>query len=221
MMPAPARVVSIQLGPVAPLGPNAVPSGYVKRPVTGAAQIGPLGLIGDAQADLRVHGGPEKAVYGYGEPAYARWRAGFPEHATRLVPGALGENLTLADWTEADVCIGDLVSIGSAKLRVTQSRQPCFKLALAFEDSRMPVAMHRLGLCGWYYSVAATGTIAPGDFAEVIERPNPTWPVTRLFALVGRKSGVAGDMRELLTLSGLAARWRHTARQSLGQGDLL
>jgi len=109
----------------------------------------------------------------------------------------------------------------SAKISPWPIGPPCFKLALAFEDGRMPVAMRRLGLCGWYYSVAVTGTIAPGDFAQVIERPNPTWPVARLFALVGRKSGVAADMRELLTLPGLAAHWRRIARRSLGQGDLL
>ncbi len=215
-----ARVQSIQVGQVAPLGPNAIPSGYVKGIVSGQVEVGPLGIVGDAQADHRVHGGPEKAVYGYGEPAYATWLAECPQHAARLTPGSLGENLTLSDWTEADVCIGDVVAIGSAQLRVTQPREPCFKLALAFEDSRMPVLLRRLGLSGWYYSVALPGTIAPGDAARLVDRPNPTWPISRLFALVGRKSGAAEDMRELLELPGLATRWRRIARESLKQGDL-
>ncbi len=221
MMPAAASLLSIQVGRVAPLGPQGVPSGYVKRPVAGPVDVGTLGLDGDAQADLLVHGGPEKAVYGYGEPAYARWRDEFPEHAARLVFGALGENLTFADWTEAEICIGDLVAIGTARLRVTQPREPCFKLALHFQDSRMPVALRRMGLSGWYYGVVTPGTIQAGDAARVIERPNPTWPVARLFALVGRKSGTAEEMRELLALEGLAARWRRIARESLRQQDLL
>jgi len=221
MIPAPARVVSIQVGGVAPLGPGRVSSGFVKRGVTGPIAVGPLGLAGDAQADLRVHGGPEKAVYGYGEPAYARWLTAFPEHSGRLRHGALGENLTIADWTEAEVCIGDVVSVGTAVLRVTQPREPCFKLALAFEDTRMPVTLRRLGLCGWYYSVAEPGLIAPGERARVVERPNPTWPIARLFALVGRATGAADDMRELLDLPGLAARWRRIARENLKQGNLL
>lgn len=216
-----ARVQSIQVGAVAPLGRNAIPSGYVKSVVSGPVKVGPLGIVGDAQADLRVHGGLEKAVYGYGEPAYAKWFAEYPQHAARLTPGALGENLTFSDWSETDVCIGDVVAVGSAELCVTQPREPCFKLALAFDDSRMPITLRRLGLSGWYYSVARPGTITPGDIATLVDRPNPTWPISRLFALVGRKSGAAEEMRELLELPGLAARWRRIARESLKQRDLL
>ncbi len=160
-------------------------------------------------------------MYGYGEPAYAKWFAEYPQHAARLTPGALGENLTFSDWSETDVCIGDVVAVGSAELCVTQPREPCFKLALAFDDSRMPITLRRLGLSGWYYSVARPGTITPGDIATLVDRPNPTWPISRLFALVGRKSGAAEEMRELLELPGLAARWRRIARESLKQRDLL
>ncbi|MCY7281193.1 MAG: hypothetical protein LH610_09935, partial [Sphingomonas bacterium] len=56
---------SIQIGRIAPLGPNGVPSGFVKSQVDGAIAVTTLGLLGDEQADLTVHGGPEKAVYAY------------------------------------------------------------------------------------------------------------------------------------------------------------
>ena len=77
---AAARVVSVHIGQIAPLGPDAVPSGFVKHPAAAAIQVTTLGLVGDQQADLRVHGGPEKAVYGYSIIHYAAWRREYPHH---------------------------------------------------------------------------------------------------------------------------------------------
>ena len=75
------RVASIHVGKVAPLGPDGVPSGFVKHRVTGAVNVAPLGVVGDEQADLRVHGGPDKAVYGYASTHYAAWRRDYPQQA--------------------------------------------------------------------------------------------------------------------------------------------
>jgi hypothetical protein len=77
---AAARVVSVHIGQIAPLGPDAVPSGFVKPPVAAANQVTALGLVGDQQADLRVHGGLEKAAYGYSIVHYAAWRSEYPHH---------------------------------------------------------------------------------------------------------------------------------------------
>jgi MOSC domain-containing protein YiiM len=96
-------IVSVQVGRVAPLGPAGVPSGFVKLPVSGTVAVTRLGLFGDEQADLRVHGGPEKAVYLYPEEHYDRWREFFPEHAAAFVPGGFG----------------DVLSVGTARLQVT------------------------------------------------------------------------------------------------------
>jgi len=65
-----------------------------KQPVAGPVAAGPLGLAGDVQSDLSVHGGIDKAVYAYDESSTAYWRErlGRPD----LGPGAFGENFASA-----------------------------------------------------------------------------------------------------------------------------
>lgn len=158
-----ARLLSIQVGRIAPLGPDAVPSAFTKTRIDGPVGVGWLGLEGDEQADLSVHGGADKAVYGYSAANLAAWQRDFPEHAATFVAGGVGENLTIDGLTEDDLCVGDVHRIGSATLQVVQPRQPCFKFALAFHDSRLPKAMVRNGRAGWYYRVVEPGTIRAGD----------------------------------------------------------
>ncbi len=210
-----AALVSVHVGPAAPLGPNDVPSGFVKHAVEGRVRVGPLGLAGDTQADLRVHGGPAKAVYGYGVDCYAIWRAEMPAHAALFGPGGTGENLSISGLAEADVCVGDLVAVGSTRLRVTQPRTPCFKFALRFADARMPRAMARNGLCGWYYAVEAHGDVGAGDTLALLERPNPDWPIARLFAGIATRAMDPDERAALLALPHLAPEWRRRISGSL------
>jgi len=93
------RVASIHVGKVAPLGPNGVPSGFEKHGVSSAVNVVPLGIVGDEQADLRVHGGPDKAAYAYTSAHYAAWRRDYPQHTNLLVAGGPGENLSIDGMT--------------------------------------------------------------------------------------------------------------------------
>lgn len=217
MNASPSRVVSVHVGPVAPLGPNAVPSGFVKRTVAGRVGATSDGLAGDAQADRRCHGGNDKAVYGYGDAAYAVWRDMFPRHAPRLIPGSMGENLTLAGVDETTVCIGDRVGIGTALLQVTEPRQPCFKLALHFDDPAMPRAMTRSGLSGWYYRVLEPGMVAAGDPHVLIDRPNDSWPVRRFFEVIIARADGRELLTEMLAIEGLSEGWKLKALQRLAR----
>ena len=206
---------SVQVGKVAPLGPQAVPSGFVKRPVTGPVKVGTLGLRGDAQADLRVHGGPDKAVYAYALANYAAWAHDYPEHADRLVHGIFGENLTIDGLCEGDICVGDIHAIGSARLQVCQPRQPCFKFALRFEDDRMPRAMVRNGRSGWYYRVLQEGTLTVGDSLSLIERPNPDLPFSRLVEIVYHGKANPIELALMAKAEGLADWLRDAAQRKL------
>ena len=176
----PVTLLSVHAGRIAPLGPDGVPSAFVKLPVAGPVKVGPAGLEGDAQADLRVHGGPEKAVYAYAATRYAEWTADFPELAAKFVPGGFGENLTIDGVDEDGLCVGDVHGIGSVRLQVCQPRQPCFKLALRFENNRLPKAMVRNGRSGWYYRVLSPGTLRAGDAVQLLERPLPDFPFNEL-----------------------------------------
>ena len=204
-------IVSVQVGQVAPLGPDGVASGFVKSPVSRPVAIGRLGLAGDAQADLRVHGGPDKAVYLYPSEHYTPWRRELPEHAAMLLPGAFGENLTTLGLNEDTICIGDVLRAGSALLQVTQPREPCFKLALRFADPRLPRALLRTGRSGWYARVLEAGAVESLNPIVVVEQLNPTWPVSRLVRLITHRPTTLEDIVELSDLPGLAAHWRRTA----------
>lgn len=217
MIASPGRVVSVQVGAIAPIGPKRVPSGFIKHPITGPVEVTERGIDGDQQADLRVHGGRDKAVYAYGAEAYDFWRATQPQHAARFYPGAMGENLTLAGLDEASVCIGDRVRIGTALLQVTEPRQPCFKLALAFEDAKLPRAFTRSGRCGWYYRTLEAGTIVAGDVCDRIDRPNPDWPVARLFEVIMARAIGREMLVEMVAIEGLADGWKARALGGLAR----
>lgn len=157
------RVVSVNVGTPAPLGPgpDAPLSGIVKRPVAGPVEVGPTGLAGDGQADLRVHGGRDKAVYAYPLEHYAAWSAELGRDD--LEPGHFGENLTVEGLREDEVRIGDVLRIGTALFQVTQPRIPCFKLAIRMGDPFFAKPFLRSGRSGFYLRVLEEGTLAVGD----------------------------------------------------------
>ncbi len=212
---SPAAVLSVRVGPVAPLGQRRVPSGFLKRPVDGPVALGTLGFVGDAQADRRVHGGHDKAVYAYPASAYATWRAAVPQHAARLQPGAMGENLALDGWSDADVAIGDVVQLGTAIIEVSEPRTPCYKLALAFDDVLMVKHFARIGISGWYYRVVEPGVIGVGDMAHCLARPNPDWNIARFNAAIASPS--IADLMAMVSLAGLSDTWRRKAERLLAK----
>ncbi len=134
-----------------------VTSGIAKRPVTvGHLRLDRLNLEGDGQADLTVHGGPDKAVYAYPSEHLPAWAA---ELGQELGPAAVGENLSTAGGTEDDVCIGDRWFWGDAVLEVAQPRAPCYKLAIYRGRGDIGRLMRQSGRCGWYLRVLEPGRV--------------------------------------------------------------
>lgn len=202
---APAGTIqSLQVGRIRVMGESGVMSAIAKQPVSGPVRVGTLNLEGDAQADLTVHGGPDKAVYGYASAHYPEWAHDFPHHADQLVPGIFGENLTISGMSEADICVGDVHAIGTARLQVCQPRQPCFKLALRFGDEQVPRQMIRNGRAGWYYRVLEEGMIAAGDTIELVDRPNPDFPFQRLVEIVYQRRATDAEWRMIAATAGIA-----------------
>jgi MOSC domain-containing protein YiiM len=210
-----ARVFAVHLGQIAPLGPDGVLSAFIKHSVVGPVQVSRLGLVGDQQADLSVHGGVDKAVYGYAVAHYAKWRQEYPRHHALLGAGAFGENLAIEGIDETDLCVGDVHAIGSALLQVCQPRQPCFKFALRFDDTAMPRAMTRNGRSGWYYRVLREGSLMPGDPLTLHDRPNPDFPFTRLVAIVNRSVASTDELARMREMPGLAGDLQQQARRKL------
>ena len=143
-----------------------VQTAIFKEPVAGSVRISKLNLAGDQQADLTVHGGPEKAVYACPAEHYEYWRKELPE-----VPfswGRFGENLTTEGLREGTLCIGDSLKIGSAVLMVTRPRMPCYKLDLRFDRDDMIKRFLMSGRSGFYFSVIEPGEVTGGGSHIVI-----------------------------------------------------
>lgn len=199
----------VRVGRVVPLGPQGVPSGYIKHSCVEPVSVSTLGLMGDEQADHAVHGGPDKAVYGYAASHYALWRSEIPVHADLLVPGGMGENLTITGMDEADLRVGDVHRIGTVTMQVCQPRQPCFKLAAYFGDAMMVRAFVRSGRSGWYYRVLEAGTLCAGDDVHLLDRPQ-AFPFARLVAIVNGASATPAELAELSGMPELALSLRES-----------
>lgn len=147
-----------------------------KTAVQGPVAVQPLGLQGDEQADLSVHGGLEKAVYAYPAEHYAFWqearqRAGVAGIDTALPHGSMGENLTLSGLLETDVWVGDVLRFPHCVLRVAQPREPCYKFNAAMGFNTAVKAMAQSGFCGFCLSVDAPGTVQAGEAFELLPGP--------------------------------------------------
>lgn len=140
-------------------------SGIFKRPVNGPVRAEGVGLAGDEQADLSVHGGREKSVYAYPAEHYTFWRGELagPQRKVLELPGAFGENLTTEGFVESDIGVGDLLRVGSALLRVTEPRLPCAKLGLRFRDPHMTRRFYDARRNGIYFAIEEPGDIRAGD----------------------------------------------------------
>lgn len=139
-----------------------VRTGIFKAPVAGPVPVGKRGLAGDGQADLRVHGGSDKAVYAYAHEHYAYWEPLLPD-AALCGPGLFGENLTTVGLLEPQVRVGDEFIIGEARLQAIQPRFPCYKLGLRLGDPRFVPQFMAAGRSGIYFRVLQEGIIQAGD----------------------------------------------------------
>ena len=201
-------ITQLRIGRPQVLPGHTMLSAYRRQPVAGPVAVQALGLDGDQVGNTRVHGGPEKAIYAYPLTGYATWRAEFPDIADRFEPGAMGENLVVDGLDETILCLGDVIRCGTATLQIAQIREPCSTFAAAMSTTRVVKAMVRSGRCGWYFRVLEGGTIAPGDGHDVIERPNPAWPISRFTPIAAGKAGRHEELAELAALPGLSAYWR-------------
>jgi MOSC domain-containing protein YiiM len=144
-----------------PFAGRRVTTGFFKTALHKAVYAHKLGLEGDAQADLSVHGGPEKAVYFYPHEHYAAWESLLGTGS--LPSGSFGENITSEGLLEGDLKIGDVLEIGTAILQVRQPRSPCYKLQMRFGRPDMTALFFQQAKPGWYASVIREGVFSAED----------------------------------------------------------
>lgn len=194
-------------------------SGIAKAPRQEALAVTTLGLAGDEQGDLRVHGGVEKAIHHYPREHYAAWLAELGEHPQLMQPGAFGENFSTTGWTEDDVCLGDLIRAGSALLQVSQGRMPCWKLSDRFGVADLALRVQQSGRTGWYYRVLQEGVVRVGDRLQVVERTHVDWPLSRLSAVLFDRRVEPELLRDCLSLP-LVPSWRRTLERRLEKAEV-
>jgi MOSC domain-containing protein YiiM len=194
-------------------------SAIAKRPVDGRHAIGPEGIEGDEQGDRRVHGGPDKAIHHYPRDHYATWRDEVGLHPLLQAPGAFGENISTRGITEADLCLGDELRLGTALVEVSQARQPCWKLSDRFGVVDMARRVQDSGRSGWYYRVLEPGAVQAGDTLALLARPHPQWPLPRLAELLYRRTLDTAELQAALALP-LVPSWRKLFERRLEQGGM-
>jgi MOSC domain-containing protein YiiM len=182
-------LLSIQVGLPAMHGADhlsskAWTSGIFKRAVEGRVWLDTLNLAGDGQDDLDNHGGTFRAVLAYGAAHYPVWEA---ELGRKMPYGSFGENFTVSELTEATVCLGDVYSVGEARVEVAQPRAPCWKLARRNGIKDLTARVERKGWGGWYHRVLQTGYVQAGDAYTLLERPYPDFPILHLNDLVAKR----------------------------------
>lgn len=210
-----SKVDEVFVGKVRLLSIEGERSGIVKSPAAGPVMLTPTGLEGDEQADLRHHGGLEKALHHYPVEHYAVLAAEWPQCAAALGAGFLGENISTHGLTEHDICIGDVLRIGDARVQVSQTRSPCWKIDLRLKVDGASRFVEAAGITGWYYRVLQPGAIAAGDEIEVLERLNPWLTLTAYWDAVTAHRPDPELLARIAASPGLAAdkaqRWRERA----------
>jgi len=213
------RIEQVRVGKVVDFTRPGSRSAIDKRLLHGPVEVGELGLIGDEQGDLRVHGGPDKAVHHYPHDHYPAWVQDLGPHPLLDAGGAFGENLSSVGLTEADVCLGDRFSLGTAIVEVSQLRQPCWKLSDRFGVPDMARRVQESGRTGWYYRVLVPGRLVAGDLLTLQERPHPQWSLARLAELLFRRGVEPALLMEVLRLP-LVPSWRTLFERRLAHGQV-
>jgi MOSC domain-containing protein YiiM len=203
------KVISINISEprIVAAGGKLVETGIFKTPVPGRLKAGKLNLQGDRQADLSVHGGPNKAVYVYSWENTLFWKTTLPRDNLR--PGSFGENLTVEELLDDQVTIGDELEIGTARLQVTQPRLPCFKLGLARGLPSFPKAFLKSGRTGFYLRVLQEGMVQAGDPIHLIPSRGAARVTIAEFVEVYRTQQATRDqLVRISSLTSLPETWK-------------
>jgi MOSC domain-containing protein YiiM len=202
------RVLSVNVGVPRAVSwrGRSITTGIYKRPVAHPVRVRTLNLDGDRQADLRVHGGHDKAVYVYPSEFYELWRRERPELDFPF--GQFGENLTTEGLLDHEVSVGDRFRVGTAELVVTQPRLPCFKLGIKMGRDEFVTEFLERGLHGFYLAVAREGEVAAGDPIIEVSRDPQGMRVTEVTRLFARARDDEEGLRRAVDLDVLPESWR-------------
>jgi len=176
-----------------------------------------LDVVGDAQGDLAGHGGEQRAVFVYQMDAYHYWESFLGRKD--FIFGQFGENFTVEQLSDNEVCIGDRYRIGEAIFEVTQPRVTCYRVGIRMNEPRMPALLVEHHRPGFYFRVLQVGEVAAGDeivkIADGLERISVA-EVDALLYLPGHSSE---QLQRALRIPALSKGWQ-SSFQAMLQQDL-
>ncbi len=188
------------------------PSAIAKLQVDGELSLTEKGLVGDEQAEKKIHGGPDRALCHYPREHYAFWASEFPDQAELFVAPAFGENLSTEGLTEKNVFIGDIFRWGEALIQVTQPRSPCFKLNFHFGISDIATQMQNAGKTGWLYRVILAGKVETDAPLTLVSRLSDV-SVYDACAIAWHMPFDDEQYHRLLSAAGLSTSWTRTMQK--------
>jgi MOSC domain-containing protein YiiM len=208
-------VTRIFVGSIKAIRQTGTPSGINKEEVREPVFCSSLGFKGDMQADLSVHGGPDKAVHYYPSSHYAELQRFFPEIVSNLQPGSLGENLSYHLFDESNVRIGEVWKVGEVYFQITQPRHPCWKIDAKFATKGLTAFITEQLLTGWYFKVLEPGLVSPNDSWQRVESSNCRFTVREVQEICRQHRPKVEDLDHISSTAGIAKRWSHTLIERL------
>lgn len=202
------RLISLNVGLPRIVESNGEPvtTGIFKEPKQGSVMLRTLNLDGDRQADLTVHGGVSKAVYGYPVEHYEFWKSELPD--MELPFGMFGENFTTEGLLEASLNVGDRFRIGQAELMVTEPRMPCYKLGIKFGRTDIIRKFLQSRRTGFYFAVVEEGEVEAGDEIELLSRDINDITIADITRLYAFEKDDIDTLRRAVKLEALSESWR-------------
>jgi MOSC domain-containing protein YiiM len=194
-----------------------VTTAIFKTPVDGRVKVNDLNLEGDAQADLRVHGGWSKAVYAYPSEHYDFWRAEYPDK--EIEDAQFGENLATTGILENELFIGDRLRIGTAEFIVTEPRMPCYKLGIRFGRKDILRRFLQSRRSGFYLAVTKTGEVGAGDEIELLSKDENRVTVTDIVRLWVEDKDDVETMTRALNVESLPEGWKEPFRERIADAQ--
>jgi MOSC domain-containing protein YiiM len=192
-----------------------VQTGILKEPIKGRVMLRTLNLDGDRQADLTVHGGPDKAVYSYPIEHYDFWLKILPD--MELLHGLFRENFTIQGLTESEVNVGDVFEIGSSRVIATQPRMPCHKLGVRFRRVDIIKKFLASGRSGIYFRVLKDGEVGTGDPIVKIRKDSNQIAISDIVRLYATDREDIKCMRRAVKVKALPEGWKHHSLEQIRQ----
>ncbi|TMH91355.1 MAG: MOSC domain-containing protein [Betaproteobacteria bacterium] len=188
-----------------------------KEPIQGRRGVKRLNVEGDGQADLRGHGGEQRAVFVYQIESYRYWEERLGRHD--LTHGQFGENFTIEGLPDDEVCIGDRYRIGTALFEVTQPRVTCYRVGIRTNEPHMAALLTSSGRPGFYLRVLEEGEVGAGDPILLITRGPERMTVARVNALLYSSQHPRDQLERALRIPALSPGWQWSFKELVRSQD--